>query len=62
MSLAGYSPWGHKESYTTEVTEHVKTERFFGIALLWDWNESTFSSPVVTVGFFKFADIFSAAP
>ena len=26
MSLAGYSPWGHKESYTTEVTEHVKTE------------------------------------
>ena len=22
-SLAGYSPWGHKESDTTEVTEHI---------------------------------------
>ena len=22
-SLAGYSPWGHKESDTTEVTEHT---------------------------------------
>ena len=22
-SLAGYSPWGHKESDTTEVTQHV---------------------------------------
>ena len=22
-SLVGYSPWGHKESDTTEVTEHV---------------------------------------
>ena len=24
-SLAGYSPWGHKESDTTEVTEHNTT-------------------------------------
>ena len=22
-SLAGYSPWGHKESHTTEATEHT---------------------------------------
>ena len=22
-SLAGYSPWGHKESDTTEATEHT---------------------------------------
>ena len=22
-SLVGYSPWGHKESYMTEVTEHI---------------------------------------
>ena len=22
-SLSGYSPWGHKESDTTEVTEHA---------------------------------------
>ena len=22
-NLAGYSPWGHKESDMTEVTEHV---------------------------------------
>ena len=24
-SLVGYSPWGHKESDTTEVTEHART-------------------------------------
>ena len=24
-SLAGHSPWGHKESDTTEVTEHART-------------------------------------
>ena len=24
-SLAGYSPWGHKESDTTEATEHTRT-------------------------------------
>ena len=23
-SLAGYSPWGHKESYTTEGTRHAR--------------------------------------
>ena len=34
----------------------------FGIAFLWDWNEKlTFSSPVATVEFSKFADILSAA-
>ena len=25
-SLAGYSPWGHKELDTTEATEHTLTE------------------------------------
>ena len=24
-SLAGYSPWGHKELHTTEATEHART-------------------------------------
>ena len=34
---------------------------FFGIAVLWDWNENTFSSPVATAEFSKFADILSTA-
>ena len=35
---------------------------FFGIALLWDWNENwTFSSPMATAEFSKFAGILSAA-
>ena len=34
---------------------------FFGIAFLWDWNENTFSSPVATGEFSKFAGILSAA-
>ena len=34
---------------------------FFGIAFLWDWNES-FSGPVTTAGFSKYAGILSAAP
>ena len=25
-SLVGYSPWGHKESDTTEVTQHARRE------------------------------------
>jgi len=33
---------------------------FFAIALLWDWNEYTFSSPVATAEFSKFAGILSA--
>ena len=32
---------------------------FFGIALYWDWNELTFSSPVATAEFFKFVGILS---
>ena len=35
---------------------------FFGITLLWDWNEKlTFSSPVATAEFSKFAGLLSAA-
>ena len=34
---------------------------FFGIALLWDWNENTFSSLVATAEFSKFAGILSTA-
>ena len=34
---------------------------FFGVAFLWDWNENTFSSPVATAEFSKFAEILSAA-
>jgi len=33
---------------------------FFDIAFLWDWNENTFSSPVATAEFSKFACILSA--
>ena len=32
---------------------------FFGIAFRWDWNELTFSSPVATAEFSKFAGILS---
>ena len=36
--------------------------RFFGIALLWDWNEKlNFSSPVATAEFSKFAGILNTA-
>ena len=34
---------------------------FFCIAFLWDWNENTFSNPVATAEFSKFAGILSAA-
>ena len=34
--------------------------KFFGIALLWDWNKNTFSSPMATAEFSKFAGILSA--
>ena len=34
---------------------------FFGIALLWDWNENDFSSPVAAAEFSNFAGILSAA-
>ena len=30
-SLAGYSPWGHKESDTAEVTGHNKEKGFRGL-------------------------------
>ena len=33
-SLAGYSPWGRKESDTTEVTEHTRMH-VAGIPLGW---------------------------
>ena len=35
--------------------------RFFGVTLLWDWNENTFSSPLAIAEFSKFAGILSAA-
>ena len=34
---------------------------FFGIALLWNWNENWFSSPLATAEFSKFAGILNAA-
>ena len=34
---------------------------FFSIAFLWGWNENTFSSPVATAEFSRFAGILSAA-
>ena len=42
-SLAGYSPWGHKELVTTEVTEHACT--VIHTIILWmaehSWTEKT---------------------
>ena len=32
--LVGYSPWGHKESDTTEVTEHECTYQPFGQSVM----------------------------
>jgi len=40
---------------------YVVVSAFFGIAFLWDWNENTFSSPVTTAEFSKFAGILSEA-
>ena len=34
---------------------------FFAIAFLWDWNGNTYTSPVATADFSKFAGILSAA-
>ena len=36
-------------------------EHFFGIALLWDWNENIFSSAMATAEFSKFAGLLNAA-
>ena len=38
-SLVGYSPWGCKESDTTEVTEHTRQYTF-------SWSEGKISKPV----------------
>ena len=32
-SLAGYSPWGHKKSDTTEATEHTHTHAIWKITM-----------------------------
>ena len=52
------------ECYFTSMWDEcncVVVWTFFGIAFLWDWNENTFSSPVATAEFSKFAGILSAA-
>ena len=53
------------ELYFTSVWDEYNCTvvwAFFGIAFLWDWNEKmTFSSPVATAEFSKFADILRAA-
>jgi len=52
------------EYYISSVWDgcnYVVVWTFFGIAFLWDWNEKlTFSSPVATAEFSKFASILSA--
>ena len=37
-SLEGYSPWGHKELDTTEVTEHAHTR---AVGRVWSITEET---------------------
>ena len=52
------------EHYFTSVWDEcncVVIWAFFGIAFLWGWNENSFSNPVATAEFSKFADILSAA-
>ena len=52
------------EHYFTSMWDEcncVVVWAFFGIAFLWDWNENTFSSPVATAEFSKFAGILNAA-
>ena len=44
------------------MSANVVVWAFFGIAFLWDWNENTFSSPVATAEFSKFAGMYSVAP
>ena len=54
----------NSEHYFTSVWDEcncVVVWAFFGIAFLWVWNENTFSSPVSTTEFSKFAGILSAA-
>ena len=51
------------EHYLASMGDEYNCEvvgTFFGIAFLWDWNENTFSSPVVIAEFSKFAGILSA--
>ena len=53
------------EHYFTSVWDEYNCAvvgTFFGIALLWDWNEKwTFSSPVATAEFSRFAGMLNAA-
>ena len=53
------------ELYCTSVWDECNCAvvwAFFGITFLWDWNEKlTFSSPVATAEFSKFASMLSAA-
>ena len=52
------------EHYFTSVWDEcncVVVWTFFDVAFLWNWNENTFSSPVATAEFSKFAGILSAA-
>jgi len=52
------------EHYFTSVWDECNCAvvwAFFGIAFLWDWNGNTFSGPVATAEFSKFAGILSAA-
>ena len=59
-SVIGYSPWGHKESDTTERLQ-------FSLSILWhcpsfmlEW-KLTFSNPMAAAEFSKFVGILSAA-
>ena len=55
---------GNFEHFTCVWDEcnHVVVWAFFGIAFIWHWNENwTFSSPLATAVFSKFADILSTA-
>ena len=41
----GYSPWGLKESDTTEATEHARTQPQAGVPKISNPDLSTFSPP-----------------
>ena len=56
-SLVGYSPWGHKETDMTEQLHLRILWHCFSLGLEW---KLTFSGPVATAEFSKFAGILSA--
>ena len=64
-SLAGYSPWGHKESDMTEVTQHANLQKAFapaGNQLGWNGLVLCLTACNRGIGFHPFVFVSSASP